>query len=80
MKMTSSIKESLSDEYRTRMKEIVHQLPDANILIFKRMYSHLNLDLDIDAVIDNMPDEKLEWALTQLENTIKKQEELNDQN
>lgn len=39
---------------------------------FKLMYSHKNLDMPIDDVVDGMLDEKLDWALSQVERTIAK--------
>lgn len=38
---------------------------------FKRIYSHENLNLNIENVVEKIPDEKLDWAMTQVENTIK---------
>ena len=40
--------------------------------IFKRMYSHKNLILDIEKIVDNMPENKLDWAFTQCEKTLNK--------
>lgn len=37
--------------------------------IFKRMYSHLNLDLPVDQVVDAMSADKLNWAMEQVEKT-----------
>jgi hypothetical protein len=40
--------------------------------MFKRMYSHKNLELPINDVVDNMPDEKIDMALSQVERTLNK--------
>ena len=40
--------------------------------LFKRMYSPQNIDALLVDVCDNMPTEKLDWALTQIEHTLKK--------
>ena len=40
-------------------------------LIFKRMYSHLDLTKDINEVVDSIPDEKLDWAMQQIQRTLK---------
>jgi len=40
--------------------------------MFKRMYSHKNLDLPINEVVDNMPDDKIDWAMQQCQNTLNK--------
>jgi hypothetical protein len=39
------------------------------------MYSHENLDADINDVIDMIPEDKLDWAMQQVENSLKKQKE-----
>ena len=43
-------------------------------LLFKRMYANGNLELPIDEVVDDMPEARLDWAMQQVENTIKKNE------
>lgn len=45
---------------------------DAQRMIFKRMYSHKNTGLPIDVVVDNMPDEKLDWAMQQVSRSLNK--------
>lgn len=57
---------------RGKLKELLYALPSENKRIFSLMYSHKNPDLTMDDVVDRMPCEKLDWALTQVENTIKK--------
>jgi len=40
------------------------------------MYSHDNQDLSIEDVVDNMKEDKLDWAMRQVERTLlNKQEE-----
>lgn len=39
--------------------------------LFKRMYSHRNLEKDIDEIVNCMDVEKLDYAMTQVSNTIK---------
>ena len=50
---------------RTEIKRILSKLEDCNRLVFKRMYSHLDLEKDINLVVDDMPAPKLDWALQQ---------------
>lgn len=38
--------------------------------LFKRMYSHNDLTLDLDAIVDNMSDDQIDRALSQVERTI----------
>ena len=59
---------------RTQIKEGLAQLEDENRLLFNRMYSHDNLERPVNEVVDDMPEEKLNWALTQVENSLKKKE------
>ena len=60
----------ISDFARKELLCGLKKLPENNVLFFKRMYSHKNLNLNIDAVVKNMPDEKLEHALFQVDNTL----------
>ena len=64
--------EQLINFARNELKEGLAQLTDANRLLFKRMYSHNNLDLPINEVVDKMPEDKLDWAMQQVSRTLKK--------
>jgi hypothetical protein len=57
---------------RNFLKENLNKLPEGNQLIFKRMYSHKKLDACINDVVDNMKEETLDWAMTQVQNSIDK--------
>ena len=57
---------------RKELKDGLAKLPESNQMMFKRIYSHLDLDESINNIVDFMPDEKLNWALTQVENSLKK--------
>ena len=39
-------------------------------MLFKRMYSPNNLDLDIEDIVDSMPEDRLDWAMTQVYKTL----------
>ena len=54
------------------LKSLLSQLEEDNHMIFKRMYSPKNLELNINDVVDAMDDEKISWAITQCETTINK--------
>lgn len=62
---------------RKKMKENLKRLPETWQLKFKRMYSRVldngSIDMSntIDEVIDMMPDNKVKWANTQINNSIK---------
>ena len=50
---------------RNEIKRILSKLDDSNHLVFKRMYSHTDLEKDINLVVDDMPAKQLNWALQQ---------------
>ena len=58
---------------RDRLKKGLSHLPEDSQHLFKRMYSPNNLEAPIEEVVDHMPDEKLDWALTQVEQSLQKQ-------
>jgi len=66
----------------TKLKDFAKEELKSNLMLctkaeqhlFKRMYSHGNLELSIDDVVDNMPEEKLDRAMQQVEQTIAKHE------
>lgn len=68
----------MNDELQTYARKVIKEglaeLPEDNHLFFKRMYSHKNLDADINDVVDNMPEGKLETAMWQVSNTLKNKE------
>lgn len=57
---------------RSELKKGLHQCTEGEQLIFKKMYAHGNLQLPIDEVVDQMDEEKLDWAMIQIENTLEK--------
>lgn len=56
-------------EKRTEIKRLLHLLEDDHRSVFKRMYSHTDLNKDINYVVDDIPAKKLDWALTQCQNS-----------
>lgn len=61
---------------RKTIKEKLQYCSLAEQKKFKQMYCK-RVNTDINIVVDEMPSEKLDWALTQIENTIKKREKMN---
>ena len=57
---------------RNKLKQGLSKLPEANQLMFKRMYSHRNLDKDINSVVDDMDEDRISHAMTQVEATLNK--------
>lgn len=57
---------------RQWLKDGLAKLPESNHEIFKRMYSHKDLNKPINDVVDAMPADKLDWAMQQVENSLRK--------
>jgi hypothetical protein len=60
----------LQEYARAELKKGLAKLPLGNQLVFKRMYSHKNLDADINSVVDAMPENKLDWAMQQVQGSL----------
>jgi len=54
------------------LKDGLSKCTKAQRHLFKRMYAGGDLELTIEAVVERMPDEKLEHAMDQVERTLKK--------
>ena len=65
--------ETLKNFGREELKKGLSKLPESWQLRFKQMYSHKNLNADINDVVDNMPEDKLDWAMQQVERSLEKQ-------
>jgi hypothetical protein len=57
---------------REQLIEGLHKCSEAQVNLFKQMYSFKNRDADIDTVVANMPEDKLDWALQQVNRTLDK--------
>ena len=64
--------DQLKNFAREQLKDGLKQLPENWQMTFRRMYSHKDLEKDICAVVDDIPEEKLDWAMQQVENSLKK--------
>ena len=62
----------LQEFARNELKSGLAQCPDGYQLMFKRMYANGNLNMSIEDVVDNMPSDKLDWAMQQVENSLTK--------
>jgi hypothetical protein len=62
----------LQDVARTYIKEGLLLCTQEQQLLFKRMYAHGNLEKDIKAVVNDMPEDKLDWAMEQVRRTLEK--------
>ena len=57
---------------RQTLKEGLAKCTEGQQNMFKRMYSHDNKDLDIDAVVNKVPIDRLDWAMQQVQTTLDK--------
>lgn len=64
--MNDSLKNYAKDE----LKKGLAQLPEGWQRRFKQMYSFKNMDADINDVVDNMDEEKLDRAMEQVERSL----------
>lgn len=55
---------------RDKIKNILAQLLPEHIQLFKRLYANGNLDKDINDVVNDMPTNKLNTALSQCQKTL----------
>lgn len=54
------------------IKELLLECSNEQQLMFRKMYCNKNLQLSISDVVDQMPDDKIDFALTQIERTLEK--------
>jgi hypothetical protein len=70
--------ENMNDELqvfaRDRIKEGLSKLPKSNVKLFKQMYSPDDLTVNINDVVDNMPTDRLDWAMQQVQRSLDKLE------
>ena len=64
--------ETIKNIAKELLKKLLSECTDNQQLMFKRMYSHKNLELTINEAVEQMEDDKIDWAMTQVEQTIKK--------
>ncbi len=57
---------------RETLKKGLAECTEGEQRIFKRMYSYKNLELPIDEVVDGIDEEKLDWAMKQVQATLDK--------
>jgi len=55
---------------RNIIKSGLYNLPISCTKRFKAMYSARDLEKDINTVIDDVPDNKLSWAVKQVQNSL----------
>jgi len=60
----------LQDFARQKILDGLGKLEPEHHLLFRRMYSHKNLDADLENVVQNMPEDKLDWAMQQVQKSV----------
>ncbi len=63
--------ETLNKYAREQIKKGLAQCTDAQCRLFKQMYAHGKFEMPINDVVDNMPEEKLDWAMQQVKRSTK---------
>ena len=64
--------ETLKIAAKKILKDLLVQCTEGQQMLFKRMYSHKNLELSINEVVDKMDETKIDHAITQCERTVEK--------
>jgi hypothetical protein len=64
--------ETIKNVAKEMLKELLSECTDGQQLMFKRMYCHKNLELPISEAVDQMAEDKIDWAMTQVERTVEK--------
>lgn len=63
---------TFSQAGKTILKDLLSHCTEPQQLLFKRMYSHTNLERTIDEAVDNLDPTKIDWAISQCERTVSK--------
>ena len=64
--------ETIKNLAKEMLKELLSECTDGQQLMFKRMYCDKNLELSINEAVEQMADDKIDWAITQVERTVEK--------
>jgi hypothetical protein len=64
--------QQLKEFARATLKEGLAQLPEDWQMLFKKLYSRDNLERSMNEMVDRIPEDKLDWAMCQVENSIHK--------
>lgn len=70
--MGENVNNQLQEFARNTLKSGLASLPESNRSLFKKIYSHKNLDAAINGVVDAMPEDKLDWAMQQVQRSLNK--------
>jgi hypothetical protein len=62
------------------LKRLLSKCTDEEVMMFKRMYCHNNLDYTIDQCLVQIDPDNIDWAITQCERTFQKEQPMYEQN
>ncbi len=61
---------TLANAGREILKDLLSQCTPEQQMLFKRMYAHKNVEIDINHAVDEMEEERISWAISQCERTV----------
>lgn len=64
--MNATIKTLITD----KLKELLALCTAEQQLLFKKLYGHKKLNANIDTIVDEMDETKMDYAMTQIERTL----------
>lgn len=70
--IVKELNEKHIQQKRDILLELLNQCTPEQQNIFKRMYSHKDLQKSNEEIVAQLPVEKLDWAITQCEMTLRK--------
>ena len=66
-----TMNKALQEFARQELINGLTQCTATQVLLFKRMYAFKHLDWSIEKVVNAMPEDKLDWAMKQVSQTLK---------
>lgn len=63
---------TLKNAAKIILKDLLAECTEGQQIMFKKMYCHKNLGLSINDAVDQMDDDKIDFAITQAERTVEK--------
>jgi len=65
------MEESIEAFARGQLIEGLNKCSEGQVRLFKQMYSFKDMEADIETAVSNMPEDKLDWALQQVNRTLR---------
>jgi len=70
MKTYKELQEEANKKAREELKVGLSMLTEGHRRFFKKMYSHEDLDADINNIVDSLPNDRIGWAMQQVKNSL----------